>query len=143
MKLSRPLLFAFVLSVAPSLASAAKPTLVEWVRTRVDTALVAPLTKLEASRSRFSRVRMPPGQRRVRVLKATASRDAEGREFLPFAVDVRYGSEWTKDDIRGCAYKGKGDLFVKIGDTYRPAAFLLGKDVEPVTGVCKEAQPSA
>ena len=60
---------------------------------------------------------------------------------MPFAVDVRFGgSEW-REDIAGCVYQGSGDIFVKRGDGYRPAAFLFGKKAEPVEGVC-EAAPS-
>jgi hypothetical protein len=55
---------------------------------------------------------------------------------VPFAVDVRYGSEWALD-IEGCAYRASGDLFVKRGDAYFPAALLLGKRVGPAAGVCQ------
>jgi hypothetical protein len=41
----------------------------------------------------------------------------------------------------GCAYRGSGNLYVKVGDGYRPAAFLLGKNVQAVPGAC-EAAPS-
>ncbi len=74
------------------------------------------------------------------MLQATASIDKSGLAFVPFSVDVRYGSEW-RDDISGCAYRGSGELFVKVGDSYRPAAILLGKAVEPVAGVCQAAPP--
>ena len=52
---------------------------------------------------------------------------------------IRFGGEWHQDDIVGCAYPGTGDLYVKRGDEYRPAAFLLGKNVESVAGVCESA----
>ncbi len=75
------------------------------------------------------------------MLKDTVTPDKAGRNFVPFAIDVRYGSEW-KEDIVGCVYEGSGDLFVKRGDAYRPAAFLLGKKAEPVPHVCRETEAS-
>jgi len=88
---------------------------------------------------RFSRERPPPRETRVRVLQNTTSIDKSGRAFVPFAVDVRFGDEW-QDDLAGCVYRGSGEIFVKRGDSYRPAAFLLGKNVEPVAGVCEAAK---
>jgi hypothetical protein len=130
---------AFALSSVPSRASADDPSLVAWAEQRVEEGLVRPLANSEGSR--FSRSRPPPRERRVRVIQATASVDKSGRAFVPFAIDVRFGSEWRKDDIVGCAYRQSGELFVKRGDGYRPAAFLLGKNVEPVAGVCEAAPP--
>jgi hypothetical protein len=89
--------------------------------------------------SRFSRSRPPPRERRVRVVKATATDDKSGHPFVPFAIDVRFGTDWHENDVVGCVYTGSGNLFVKKGDSYRPAAFLLGKDVGPVAGVCEAA----
>ena len=123
----------------PSLASADDPSLVTWAEHRVEEGLVRPLANTEGSR--FSRSRPPPRERRVRVIQSTVSVDKSGRAFVPFAIDVRFGSEWHANDIVGCVYQGSGDLFVRRGDAYRPAAFLLGKKVEPVAGVC-EAAPS-
>lgn len=77
----------------------------------------------------------------MRVTQTSASTDKRGRAFVAFSVDVRFGGEWRENDIVGCAYRGSGELFVKRGDSYRPAAFLLGKNLEPVPGVC-EAAPS-
>lgn len=62
---------------------------------------------------------------------------------MTFAVDVRFGDEWTKDDIVGCAYLKNGDLFVKRGEEFRPSGILLGKPAEPVAGVCKAAPARA
>jgi hypothetical protein len=75
----------------------------------------------------------------VRVLQTTATLDKSGRPFVPFAVDVRFGPEWHENDIVGCAYTGSGNLYVKKGDAYRPASFLLGKNDDPVVGVCEAA----
>ncbi|WP_394823538.1 hypothetical protein [Pendulispora albinea] len=108
---------------------------------RVEEALLKPLTEKEKVRSRFSRARLPPHERRVRVLQATAIIDASGREYVPFAVDVRYGDEWQEDDIVGCAYPQSGALFVKHGDAYRPAGILLGKRADPAPAVCVPGKP--
>jgi len=103
---------------------------------------VKPLAQQETP-SRFSRARPAPRERRVRVAETTASVDKKGRAFVPFSIDVRFGgSAWRENDIVGCVYTGNGDLFVKKGDSYRPAAFLLGKNVEPVAGVCEAAPPA-
>jgi hypothetical protein len=102
---------------------------------------VKPLAEMEGSR--FSRARPAPRERRVRVIEATGTPDKSGRHFVRFAVDVRFGSEWHQNDIVGCAYPGNGELFVKKGDQYRPAAFLLGKNVEPVAGVCEPSPARA
>jgi hypothetical protein len=134
--------FAFVLLSAPSLAWADEPSAAAWTQHRVNEALVKPLAKRESSGSRFSRGRPPPHERRVRVTQTTVSVDKDGREFVPFVIDIRYGSSQWETDIVGCAYRKTGDLFVKTGDAYRPAGFLLGKDVQAVAGVC-EAAPSA
>jgi hypothetical protein len=129
-----------VLSFVPSLALADEPSLVDWARHRVDEGLVKPLAEQESSH--FSRSRPVPHERRVRVIQATTTLDKRGRLFVPFAIDVRYGPVWHENDIVGCAYRGSGELFVKKGDQYRPAAFLLGKNLAAVAGVC-EAAPSA
>jgi hypothetical protein len=132
---------AFVLSSVPSLAWAAEPSLVEWARRRVEEGIVKPLADTEDDR--FSRSRPPPKERRVRVTQASLSSDKLGRGFVPFAIDVRFGSDWRKDDIVGCVYRASGEIYVKRGDQYRPAAFLLGKNVGPVSGVCEAAPPRA
>lgn len=74
----------------------------------------------------------------MRILQSTTSSDKESRAFVPFVVDVRFGGEW-REDIRGCVYRASGDIFVKRGEAYRPAAFLFGKDVAPVADVCEVA----
>ena len=128
----------FALSFSPSLATADEPSLVEWALRRVETGLVRPLA--EHSSSRFSRSRPPPRERRARVTQSIASRDRQGREFVPFSVDVRFGSgEWQQDDIVGCAYRASGNLYIKSGETFFPAALLLGKKVNAAPGVCEAA----
>lgn len=132
-------LCAFALSLVPTFASADEPSVGQWAQRRVEDGLVKPLSDAESHR--FSRSRPPPRERRVRVTQTTATTDKSGRSFVSFAVDVRFGSEWSENDIVGCAYTGSGDLYVKRGDAYRPASFLLGKNEGPVAGVC-EAAPS-
>lgn len=76
----------------------------------------------------------------MRVLEAELSKDTKGGRFVPFAVDFRFGgSEKWESEITGCVYQGSAKLFVKVGNAYRPAAFLLGKDLAPVPGVCAAA----
>jgi hypothetical protein len=129
---------AVVLSFIPSLAPADEPSIVERVRSCVEEGIVKPLAEHEISR--FSRGRPAPRERRVRVLLTTATGDRSGRAFVPFAIDVRFGGgDWQADDVVGCAYVGKWDLFVKRGDGYRPAAFLFGKNVDVVPGACEAA----
>lgn len=80
-----------------------------------------------------------PSERRVRVLEAAAQKDARGRAFRTFAVDARrYDAKWREDTIVGCLYAHDGSMFVKIGDEYRSASFLLGKKAKkkPPQSVC-------
>jgi len=145
MKITRfPYPYAFALLLVPSLAEATKPDYPHWAHERVQQGLVTPLTQQQAKNSKFSRGRQPPRERRVRLPQTTVTRDKSGNAFLPFAVDVRYGeSEWQNDDVTGCVYQGSGKLFVKVGDEYRPAAFLLGKNLDPVAGVCETVAPES
>jgi hypothetical protein len=126
---------ALVLSLVPAFASGDEPSLADRAQRRVEDALVKPLAQLESHT--FSRSRPPPRERRVRILQTTATPDRNGHPFVPFAIDVRFGSEeWHENDIVGCAYTGSGKLYVKRGDAYRPASFLLGKNEDVVAGVC-------
>ena len=134
------LLCAFGLSCVPSPASADEPSLVDWAQRRVEDGLVKPLAQVETIS--FARVRPAPHERRVRITATTATPDKSGHPFVSFAVDVRFGAaEWRANDQVGCVYKGSGDLFVKVGNAYRPAAFLLGKNLAPVAGACEPAAP--
>jgi hypothetical protein len=134
-------LCALALVFVPSLASADEPSPVVKAQRRVEDGLVKPLA--ERVVSKFSRSRPAPRERRARVTQAVPSRDKSGRAFMTFAVDVRFGEQWRENDITGCVYTASGELFVKSGDAYRPAAFLLGKNVEPVAGVCETAPARA
>jgi hypothetical protein len=126
--------------LVPSFASADEPSLVDWTKARVQEGLLKPLAEREVSR--FSRSRPVPREYRVRVPETRAALDRNGGSFMPFAVDIRVaGGDWQPDDLVGCAYVGKGDLYVKRGDGYRPVAFLFGKNVDAVPGVCEAAPP--
>ena len=135
---------SFALSLVPSFAAAAEPSLADSVKQRVQGELVKPLAEAESNGSRFSRSRPPPRERRVRVNQTTATADKSGRTFVAFAVDVRFGgAEWRQNDIVGCAYTGGGGLFVKRGDAFFPVALLFGKKVEAAAGACEAAPPAA
>jgi hypothetical protein len=98
---------------------------------------------LQAGRRRLSRARPPAHERRARLTQDKPSVDKQGRAFVSFAIDVRFGGDWQENDIVGCVYRASGELYVKRGDEYRPAAFLLGKNAEPAPGVCVAAPASA
>ncbi len=131
---------ACALCCVPSLAQADEPAL-DWAQRRVETGLLKPLAQRERG-SRFSRERPPPRERRARITQQKLSVDKKGRAFVSFAVDVRFGGEWRENDIVGCVYRGSGELYVQRGDEYRPAVFVLGKNVASVSGVCV-ADPAA
>jgi hypothetical protein len=99
--------------------------------------MVQPLAKHEQRRSRFTRAPLPPEARRVRILDDQAHKDAAGAGFLRFAIDARHGSvavkaAWRLATITGCVYPDRNQIFVQRGDEYRPAAFLLGKNLKAV-----------
>ena len=100
--------------------------------------MIRPLS--ERKSRRFSRETPPPVERRVRITQAALIPDKQGREFVTFAVDVRFG-DWHGDDIVGCAYRVSGNVYVKFGDAYYPASRLLGKNVKPIAGACQPAPP--
>jgi hypothetical protein len=110
--------------------------------------LVQPLAAKEGTRSKFSRASLPPQERRVRILDDQPGKDAEGIAFVRFAVDARHGfaaaddeSQWRLAAIVGCVYLDRNQVFVKRGNEYRPAAFLLGKNVKAAAGTtCQPAQ---
>jgi hypothetical protein len=108
--------------------------------------LVQPLAAKERGRSKFSRARLPPQARRVRAIDEQPQKDAGGRAFVRFAIDARHGFEpiasdeaaWRPATITGCVYLDKGQVFVRNGDQFRPAAFLLGKNVKAAAaGTCE------
>jgi hypothetical protein len=115
----------------------------------VERVLVEPLAAKERDQSRFSRARMPAGERRVRILDAKPRRDASGASFVRFAIDERRGfyepgddTGWNEAAITGCAYAGKGDVFIEKKGELRPAAFLLGKNVKRAAEHVCQGPPS-
>lgn len=132
-----------MLSLVPSFALADEAPPAQWAQRRVEEGVVKPLAKQEDERSTMSRVRRPPHERRARITEKTVTMDKNGRAFVTFAVDVRYGDKWKQDDVVGCVYKDSGNLYVKKGDAYRPFAFLLGQNVAAVPGVCSAATEPA
>ena len=100
--------------------------------------LIQPLAVKEGSQSKFSRARLPPQARRVRILDDKPQKDAQGDAFVRFAVDARHGFHtadgdgppWRLATITGCVYLARNQVFVQRGDQFRPAAFLLGKNVK-------------
>lgn len=115
----------------------------------VQRVLLQPLAVRERDQSRFSRARLPAQERRVRVLDDKAEKDATGDGFFAFAVDARHGvfpladddaASWRLAAITGCVYVERGEVFVRSGDSYRPAALLLGKNLKPAAQhICQGA----
>ncbi|MEW5738500.1 MAG: hypothetical protein AB1938_06210 [Myxococcota bacterium] len=126
----------------PADASAEKAAAEKLVKSE----LLQPLAAKELKQSRFSRARLPPQERRVRVLD-TPRQDSNGATFFAFEVDARFGdwdddaeNPWRKADITGCVYPEKKEVFVKSGSSHRPAAFMAGKKVKPAeSSVCQPA----
>ncbi len=113
-------------------------------RAIIQNTLVTPLKAKEAKQSRFSRARMPPQARRIRVLEEKT--DSGGEKFVNFAIDSSFGmldaadgeEAWAKNTTTGCVYVGSQEVFVKLGAAFRPAAVMLGKKSEPADArVCK------
>jgi hypothetical protein len=110
--------------------------------------LIEPLAVKETSRSKFSRARLPAQERRVRILDDHARKDARGVAFVRFAVDARHGyqaddeSKWRRDAITGCVYLDRSQVFIKQGNQFRPAAFLLGKNLKPAAETTCQPAPA-
>ena len=94
--------------------------------------VVQPLAAKDDSRSKFSRARLPPSERRVRLLEEK-QQDSAGNTFVTFAIDQRHGwandekEGWTKAAITGCVYPSRGEVFIKRGKAFHPAAAAVGK----------------
>jgi hypothetical protein len=117
------------------------------VRALVQDKVLTPLKKVETKRSKFSRARPVPMERRVRVPSAQRELDTRGKEFVRFAIDERPGWDdqgaWQEGRVVGCVYLGERKVFVRQGDGYVPAAALLGDDVSARPGVCQSAVHAA
>ena len=138
--------------ITASLAFATPPASEEVTHPQAETLvqqkLVKPLAAKEAKRARFSRVRLPAQEHRVRVLDPHPVKDSEGGSFVAFAVDGRYGIEafegkaagWRENEIVGCVYPERGEVFVRMGDEFRAATVLLGKKEKPAAAhTCQAA----
>jgi hypothetical protein len=149
------LLFSHTTFAEPTAASGSPPA-ANTAQARTAEALVSreltqPLAAKESKHSKFSRAAMPAAERRIRILDEQATQDAAGNRFVRFAVDARHGffgpgedddSRWQLATITGCAYLDRSQVFVKKGDEYRPAAFLLGKNVKAAAATtCQPVQP--
>jgi hypothetical protein len=123
------------LAVTPSLASAGSETKPKSAVALVTERLVQPLVAKERDQSKFSRARLPPSERRVRVLDEKPQNDSAGESFVTFAIDARHGwgndekdeESWSKAVITGCVYPSRGDVFIKRGKAFHPAAAAVGK----------------
>jgi hypothetical protein len=135
------LIFSHTTFAEPTAASGSSPAArsaeVKTAEVLVSRELIQPLAAKEENRSRFSRASLPPQARRVRILDEQPRKDALGNAFVRFAVDARHGfvpvddpSPWRLATITGCVYLDRSQVFVKKGDEYRPAAFLLGKNLK-------------
>jgi hypothetical protein len=131
----RQLLLVTAVVLASNLASAGSSTTTKPVAL-VNERLLQPLAVKEREQSKFSRARLPPSERRVRVLDDKPQQDSAGDAFYAFAIDARYGwakdtgdDNWTKATMTGCVYPARGEVFFKRGDAYYPAAAVLGKKV--------------
>jgi hypothetical protein len=114
-----------------------KPTAEAQAYAVVEKQLVKPLAQREAKQDRFSRDYVPPQARRVRVLDREPSSDGRGAEFVAFAIDERSAlilrrkaddsERWRQDAIVGCVYPARDEVFIKRGNKFFGAAFLLGR----------------
>ncbi|MGE0550320.1 MAG: hypothetical protein AB7O24_03640 [Kofleriaceae bacterium] len=127
------LVIAVTIALTSSLASAGSntpPTTADIVKEK----LVQPLVAKERKQSKFSRARLPPQERRIRVVDAQPQLDSTGAAFFAFAIDAKHG--WAEDDsaeswqraaITGCVYPASGEVFIKRGKAFHPAEAALGK----------------
>jgi hypothetical protein len=141
-------------SATPPDKPAADSAAAMQAKTEIDKQLVKPLANKEAHQSRFSRAYIPPQERRVRVLESEGSTDGRGAEFLTFAVDERSGAfarrgdtdaqVWRKDEIVGCVYPARAEVFIKLGTQYFAPTLLLGKRTPAADAtVCQPARVAA
>jgi hypothetical protein len=128
------LLVAVTLVLTSSLASAGSNAAPTSTAALVKERLIQPLAAKERDQSKFSRARLPPAERRVRVLDEKPQQDSAGDTFFAFAVDARHGwgdddgeARWNKAAITGCVYPSRGEVFIKRGKAFHPAAAAVGK----------------
>jgi hypothetical protein len=107
------------------------------VAAAVQREFLAPLARRNANQKEFSRADPPATATRVRVL-GEPQRDAEGAEFVRFAVDTRrFAPEWSEAEYTGCVYTASSAVYVKRGELFRPAAtYFARKTVKPNAAAC-------
>jgi hypothetical protein len=110
--------------------------------------VIQPLAAKEREQSKFSRARLPPSERRVRVLDDKPKQDSAGDAFFAFAIDARHGwaddageANWSKAAITGCVYPGRGEVFIKRGKAFHPAAAAVGKKTKAAPDRTCQAAP--
>jgi hypothetical protein len=140
--------FASVLALAAentrdSASPSAGPGSEAEVSQLVEAAVLKPLAQREDARSRYSRVRMPPAARQVRVLDGRPEKDSQGRTFVRFAVDEKRFAEWKRSAMVGCAYPDDRAVFIKRGERVESAATYLGKGGPRATTECTAAAVSS
>jgi hypothetical protein len=126
-------LFAAAIVLSSTLASAGSNA-DSKATTLVNERLIQPLAAKEQDRSKFSRARPAPSERRVRFVDDTPQHDTAGDAFLTFAIDEHHGwsdsasdENWTKSTMTGCVYVDRGEVFIKRGNAFHPAAAAVGK----------------
>jgi hypothetical protein len=130
---------------APVAANAPAKPVVSTTVSLVNDNLVVPLAAKDSERSKFSRARLPPSERRVRILDQKPQQDSAGNAFYTFAIDQRHGwgkdADWTNATLTGCVYPGSSSVFIKRGNSFHPAAAALGKKTKAApTSTCSAAQ---
>lgn len=110
-----------------------------------------PLVAKDREQSKFSRARLPPAERRVRLLDEKPQQDSAGESFVSFAIDARHGwgddndeASWQKAAITGCVYPSRGEVFIKRGKAFHPAAAAVGKKTKAAPeATCRAATRTA
>jgi hypothetical protein len=133
------LLSILLSSGTASLARAEEGPSLSIIQASVEERFVAPLSRWQERRSRFSRARIAPEARRLRMTAPALQRDGRGEDFAAFAVDVRFrGSKEWGEALAGCIYPASGGIFVQYGDRYVAGALLYGKkSPDAPEGVCR------
>jgi hypothetical protein len=126
-----------VLLASSALAAPPDPRSDSAIVAAVQREFVAPYVAWQKKRSEFSRAAMPPSETRVRVL-GEPHKDAQGAEFVPFAVDTRYGEgEWIEAQMTGCVYVASSAVYVKRGGGLRAAAEYFAHEIRKLaSAVC-------
>lgn len=144
-------LAVLAVTLMSSLASAGANTEPKSAVALVTERIVQPLVAKDRAQSKFSRARLPPAERRVRVLDQKPQQDSAGESFVSFAIDARHGwgddkdeASWQKAAITGCVYPSRGEVFIKRGKAFHPAAAAVGKKTKAAPeATCRSATRTA